>query len=186
MDKRQKYNIFFAVFIISIMVFSVLGFSFRGNPNTIKYKGIKFTRNDNSIWTARINNKLIYLLNNPKDLEDIPNINIDISKLNNLNKIYLSTDPSESIENFLTGFATNIIPLITTTIRQACFIDIESCINLPLKDCSNTDSNTGIILIKKNNINKIEYTNNCLIIQGDSQELQKLIDKWVLELYLNE
>ncbi len=187
MDKRQKYNIFFAVFIISIMVFSVLGFSIKGSDSsTIKYKDIKFARSDKGFWTARINNKLIYLLNNPKELEDITDLNIDITRLNNFKKIYLTTDPSEPINNLLTGFSINILPLITTIIRPACFVDINSCKDLPLKDCSNVDSDIGVILIKKSNINKIQYNNNCLVIQGNSEELKKLIDKWVLEMYLNE
>ena len=186
MDKKKKYNLVFAIFIISILVFSILGYAFKGSPNTTKFKGFKFTKNNQGLWTTRINDKSIYLLNNPKELENISNINIDVSKLNNLQKIYLSSDPSEPINNLLVGFSANILPLITTTMRQACFVDIYACKDFPLKDCSNADLNTGIILIKKNNINKIEYTNNCLIIQGNSEELQKLIDKWVLELYLNE
>ncbi len=187
MDKSKKYNLFFAIFIMSILVFSILGYSIKGdNPNTIKYKDIKFTKNNQGFYTARINDRLISLSNNPKDLEDIPNININILKLNTLQKIYVTTDPLEPIDNFPQGFNIYILPLITTTIRPACFTDNEVCINLPLKDCSDADLNTEIILIKKSNINKIELTNNCLIIQGNSQELTKIIDKWILELYINE
>ena len=167
-------------------MFSVLGYSIRGDSSTsIKYQGIKFIRDNQGIWSARVNDKLVYVLNNPKNLENISNIGIDILEFNSYKKIYLSTDPSEQINNLLGGFTTNILPLITTTIRPACFIDLESCKTLPLKDCNDSDSDTGIIVIKKSNINKIEYSNNCLIIQGDSEELQKMIDKWVLELALN-
>lgn len=183
MDKRKKYNLFFALFIISILVFSILGYAFKGNPNIIKYKETKFVKNNQGLWTTRIDSKQIYLFNNPKDLENIT-INIDITKLNNLKKIYISTDPSEPINNLLMGFGANILPLITIILRPACFVDINACKDFPLKDCSNTDMDIGVILIKKDNINKIEYTNNCLIIQGNSEELKKLIDKWVLELYL--
>ena len=187
MDKRQKYNLLFALFIISIMVFSVLGYSIRGtDSNTVKYKDIKFTRNNQGFWTTRINGQLIYLFNNPKELGNISKTNIKISKLNNFKKIYLTSDSSESIDTLIAGFKINILPLITTTIRPACFVDINSCKDVPLKNCSNADQDIGIILIKKSNINKIEYTNNCLIIQGNSEELQKIIDKWTLELSLNE
>ena len=167
-------------------MFSVLGYAFKGSSDTVKFKGFKFVRNNQGLWAARISDKLIYLYSNPKDLENITNINIDITKLNNLQKIYLSTDPSEQINNLLAGFATNILPLITTTLRQACFNDINACKDLPLKDCSDIDQNIGVMLIKKSDIDKIELNNNCLTIQGNSEELKKLIDKWVLELYINE
>lgn len=185
-SRKQKYNIFFAVFIISIMVLSVLGYSTKGtDSSTIKYEGIKFVKTSQGYWSARVNNNVIYLLNNPKDLENISDINIDISKLNSFSKVYVSSNPEEAMGNLLVGFNTNIIPFISTTIRPACFVDLDICKNYPLKNCSSIDSNTGIILIKKSNINKIDYSNNCLTIQGDSDGIKKLIDKWVLELYLN-
>ena len=184
MDKK-KYNLVFAIFIISILVFSILGYAFKGSSNTTKFKGFKFVRDNQGLWTVRINDRQIYLFNNPKELNNISDINLDITKLNNFNKVYISTDPSESLNNLLGGFSVNILPLITTISRPACFVDINTCKDLPLKDCSNTDIDTGVILIKKSNINKIEYLNNCLTIQGDSEELKKLIDKWTLELYIN-
>ncbi len=168
------------------MVLSVLGFSINGTDNSmVKYKNMKFTRTEKGIWTAIINNKPVYLLNNPKDLENISDIKIDIKELNKFNKVYFSSNPKEPIVNELAGFNTNILPLLTAAIRPACFIDMDECRNYPLKNCSDADSATGIILVKKSNINKMDYINNCLTIQGSSEGLKKLIDKWVLELYIN-
>ncbi len=184
--RRQKYNIVFAIFIISIMVLSVLSYSNKGVDNSVKYKDTKFIKTEKGFWTAIINNNnQIILFNNPKDLENTSKININIRDLNRFNKVYISSNPKEPVTNELAGFSTNILPLITTIIRPACFVDIEECKNYPLKNCSNIDLNTGIIIIKKSNINKIDYTDNCLTIQGNSEGLKKIIDKWVLELYLN-
>ena len=96
-------------------------------------------------------------------------------------KIYLTFNPEDNVYQALNSFVQQIKPLLNT-FTQACTKDAPKCANLPLKTCSDATDFIKIIQIQENNQTKIEYTNNCLIIQGKSEDLIKGMDKLTLIL----
>lgn len=146
------------------------------NENEIKYHNLKFTKT-NEGWLSYINNQKIVLMNNPKDLENIQIPNINLQDLNSAQKIYLSINPNENLEQVYAHFNTNIKPLLRTNVINSCTVDIERCTNLPLKTCVDASQFQKVIILKESNETKIEYKNNCLYLSGNQEELNKEIDK---------
>jgi hypothetical protein len=121
-------------------------------------------------------------MNNPKDLENIQIPNINLQDLNSAQKIYLSINPNENIQQAYAYFNTNIKPLLNTILINSCTINIEKCADLPLKTCADASQFQKVIILKESNSTKIEYKNNCLYLSGNQEELNKEIDKLTLIL----
>ncbi len=170
-----------------ILVFLMIGSTFTiflsgsSNENEVKYNNLKFTKTDEG-WLSYINNQKIVLINNPKDLENIQISNINLQDLNSAQKIYLSINPNENIQQAYLNFNTNIKPLLRTILVNSCTTDIEKCANIPIKTCVDTSEFQKVIILKESNESKIEYKNNCLYLSGNQEELIKYIDKLTLTL----
>ncbi|MFH0936338.1 MAG: hypothetical protein V1815_01510 [Candidatus Woesearchaeota archaeon] len=170
-----------------ILVFLMIGSTFTiflsgsSNENEVKYNNLKFTKTDEG-WLSYINNQKIVLMNNPKDLENIQISNINLQDLNSAQKIYLSINPNENIQQAYLHFNINIKPLLKSNIINSCTVDIEKCANIPIKTCADASEFQKIIILKESNESKIEYKNNCLYISGNKEELDKIIDKLTLIL----
>ncbi len=167
-------------FIVLIMVGSALNM-WKGKENVYEIKNLKFYKTDQG-YTARIGNSFITILNDPKGLENITIQETGINKLNSLNKIYFSIDPTiPGIKEAVYEFRRNI-PLRPIVV-EACNVDIKICSELPLKDCKDATDTIGIIVFKKSNESKVIFENNCLKIEG-KKELTKLVDKIIIDYYL--
>jgi hypothetical protein len=167
------------VFLMIGSVFTVF-LSDNNNENEIKYNNLKFTKT-NEGWLSYINDRKIVLINNPKDLENIQ-ININLQDLNSAQKIYLSINPNENIQQAYIHFNANIKPLLKSILINSCTLDIEKCANLPLKTCADTSEIQKVIILKESNESKFEYKNNCLYLAGTQEDLSKSIDKLTLNL----
>ena len=180
-ESRLK-KIILPIFIASIMVFSIFGYMANrsDNPEEAAYNFLKFVKSDNG-WLAYKDNKKIIIQTNPKDLKDIQEPKLTLQELNSAQKIYLSFNPEDNIYQALNSFVQQIKPLLNT-FTQACTKDVSKCSNLPLKTCSDATDIIKVIQIQENNQTRLEYTNNCLIIQGKSEDLIKEMDKLTLIL----
>ena len=188
MDKSKKYNLFFAIFIMSILVFSILGYSIKGdNPNTIKYKDIKFTKNNQGFYTARINDRLISLSNNPKDLEDIPiQGRLNATLFNSEKAIYITFDPLGQNLKYVAlavgEFDQNIIKAFGKMPIAACDKnETKACSGRPIITCNNTDK--PVLYLQQKPETKVIYDNNCMIVQGIGAEIVRAVDRLLLKLY---
>lgn len=177
-SNRGKYLVgVLALFIISIMVFSVLSLTSEDTEEKIKYKDQLFVKT-NQGWQTYINNQQYIFAYNPLELENITlPANFNINKLNSAQKLYLSFNPEEDIYLAMQEFYTLLKPLLTPKMQESCFIDIEKCSKLPLKTCEDATPDIKVILLKEDNLSKIDYQYNCLTLQGDSENLIKNIDK---------
>ncbi|MCX6711828.1 MAG: hypothetical protein NT139_02210 [Candidatus Woesearchaeota archaeon] len=171
---------FILVFLMVGSVFTVI-LSGSSNENEVKYNNLKFTKT-NEGWISYINDRKVVLFNNPKDLENMSISNINLQDLNSAQKIYLSINPDENIQQAYTLFNTNIKPLLRTILVNSCNIDNEKCANLPLKTCTDASQLQKVIILEESNSTKIEYNNNCLYISGNQEDLTKIIDKLTLNL----
>lgn len=171
-------------FIIFIMVMSGVGYmAGRGSGDIIKYNGHRFSKVQDG-WLTYNGNQQIILINNPEDLVDIDVGFIDFNELNSASKIYLSTNPSDNLGTYLQGFKFNLLNVLSVNKISSCYEDNVGCENLPLKTCSDASESVKVFLVKKGET-KIEYKDNCLLIQGKDEKLIKYIDKMILRMFVD-
>lgn len=171
-------RILLPLFICFIMITSILGYMSSTNSEKVNYGDYKFIKFNNG-WSTYVNNQKIILNSNPIELENYT-IKIDLGDLNSAQKIYLSINPKDNL--FLGGLESNIFPYLRPKVIISCYEDNEECINLPLKDCKDANKDIKIILVKKDKNSKFYYKDNCLVMQGNKEEVTKMIDGLVLEL----
>lgn len=176
----KKRKILLPLLICFIIITSILGYMSSSDSEKIKYKEYKFNKVNNG-WLTYINDNKILLVNNPNELEDY-NIKVSLNELNSAQKIYLSISPKDKL--FLSNLQ-NIIPYLTQRVITSCYEDNEYCVELPLKNCNDSSIEIKVILIKKSENSKFYYEDNCLVIQGNQEEITKMIDKLTLELLFN-
>jgi hypothetical protein len=185
-EKPRKSNIFsskrifiylMGAFIILIMVASVININ-KNSVEKYKYKGNKFTKTDQG-WLTYKDDKAVLLSYGPKELEGF-NVNVDINNLFLLQKIYISFNPLENLQLAITDFLTN---LNFNYLVRACTVNIEPCIDLPLKGCDDADLATGVIIFKESKTAKVSLDRNCLIIEGEGEDLVKITDRLILDHY---
>ncbi len=175
----MKKNLILPIFIASIMILSILGYSLGSSTssNKIKYKNNVFIQTEQG-WVTYINNQKLLFLNNPNELSNI-SIPVKLSELNSANKIYLALDTENNIESVY-SLLQNILPVLTPRVVTACIKDTEKCSDLPLKTCSDATSSDKIIQIQYSEIPSITYKNNCLLIQGTIKDLMQQIEALTL------
>lgn len=182
MKKESKLKKFILpLFIVFIMVFSIFGYMANRSDDSekIQYKGYKFIKTDQG-WVTYKDDKKIIIQNNPLDLE-IQEPKITFQELSSAQKIYLTFNPEENLYQAINSFIQQIKPLLGT-FTQACTKDVSKCSDLPIKTCSDATDSIKIIQIQEKEPTKLEYNNNCLIIQGKNEDLVKAIDKLTLIL----
>lgn len=170
------------IFICCIMITSILGYMNSSSSEKIKYKGYKFYKIEDK-FVGYINDVKVILMNNPNELENY-SINLNLDSLNSAQKIYLSINPKDKL--FLGTLETNIFPFLIPKLIISCYEDNEECANLPLKTCNDANQETKVILVKKDKNSKFYYKDNCLVIQGNQEEINKMIDGLTLGLLFNE
>jgi hypothetical protein len=174
--KERKLTIAFGAFFILIMVASVLNsYDKPDEENEYELNGIKFFNTENG-WIAHKGDNTISILSNPKDLANLTIDIIPLGMLNNMEKIYVSTNPKDNNMNALYEFQK--LPISARKV-SACYEDNELCYNMPLKKCADASDKIGVILIKESNITEVSFESNCLTIQG--RDLVKLMDKLIIQ-----
>ena len=66
---------------------------------------------------------------------------------------------------------------ITELKHYACTEDQEGCEDLPLKNCDDATQSNGVVIFKRAEDTKISYSNNCIVMEGASENLIKAVDK---------
>lgn len=177
-NTKKLVTIGIAVFFIFIMATSVieLYFSNRQKEDVYEYNSIKFVNTGNG-WLAYLKDgRPLFIVSNPKDLENTTITPLNIASLNYAEKIYLSYNPKERNRIALSEFLREI--KFTPRIVYACPEDNELCFKLPLKTCNDATSTAPIILMKEANETSVTFINSCLTIQG--KDLTKIVDKLIL------
>lgn len=179
---KRLITILIALFIVLIMAGSALNMWGESEEETAyEVNGIKFKDLGYS-WQGIKNGQSFTLLSNPKELENMSIPEIDFGRFYPLTKVYFSINPLERPEQAIAILQSNIN--INNNLVPACFSDIPECADYPLKGCNDTTESIGVIILKKANSTKIEFNENCLVIEGES--LLKLSEKMVLEYYLKK
>ncbi len=160
-------------FIILLMVASAMNMWKGDQQETYNYKGIKFTKTEQGFWVGYNGNQRIVLNYNPKDLEKI-SLPQNIGALNLASKIYLTTNDLKQNARPMDYFKRKIG--ITNMKPYACVEDKDGCEELPLKSCEDSTETEAVVLFKRSDETKVTFKNNCLILEGTSENLIKAVD----------
>lgn len=157
---------------MAVMLFSVLGYGIGGggtSGNQITYNGIEFFE-QGEFWLANIGGVNFIFQNNP---EEILGISENLNGLENYyNKpLYIFSENLEAegeIYKNLNPFAQRI--------QKAC-LDEDCGENYPIKTCSD-----NFVVIKESEISRIYQQENCVFIEGKSEDLIMLSDEFLFKI----
>ncbi len=178
-SKKNTYLYFMGALIILIMVGGAINMDSDNNKDAYEYNGLKFAK-VNVGWLAyEDNGNEVYVLNNPAELKNITLGNLDYSRLNLMEKIYVTYNPEEIIRTAISQFDTGIS--LSPRKVPACTKDVSQCANLPLRTCEDATETVGVVEFQKANKTEVTFNNNCLLIKG--KDLTKIVDKLIVEQY---
>lgn len=159
------------------MVISVLGFALQGfgsgntdtedsSVNNIEYNGFEFV-NQNGLWVL---GNFIFR-NVPQQVEDIGFVSSTINDYQG-KPLYISSESDEAeLEIYIN------IGNIALRIQKACTEEEECSGDFPVKTCTD-----NFIIIRESNISNIMQQDNCVFIEGDSEDLTKLTDQFLFKI----
>jgi len=168
--KNKKFLVsIVGFFIIFLMVLSSLNvFETPDNTSKIKYKNYVFNKQDTR-WITYINNKPFVFFYNPLDVE-----NLTIPYYNFLqSKLYISYDPKDAAnERFVLERSAFVLQNSNIRPVLACYSE-KDCPDIPIINCSNDAG----LYFKYANDTKVYIEDNCLILQGTTDDQLKYLDK---------
>lgn len=167
--------------LVMLMVGSGLNMAgyFGGDEATVEYNGQKFISSDEG-WITYKDNRPIVIQSDPELLTLIDTgIEANIRSIDFSQKIYFSNDPRDNIQAAFYDFTRNL--QFSNTFVPACTVDIPECADYPLKTCDDATPDIGVIIFKESNESKVTFFNNCLVVQGDYENLTMITDKLILD-----
>jgi len=176
-SRKQLYLISLGALIILIMVGGALDLGSVDEEDVYEYKGLKFVQANEGWLTYLPDGRKVFILNNPAELENMTINYIELSRLNMLQKIYISTNPEERVRNALMEFYREI--QLRPLKVPACTVDVPKCAELPIRTCNDTSETVGVIIFREANETNVELGNNCLVIEGKYPD--KVVDKLIME-----
>ena len=186
--KKQKRNqMIVGIVLIFVMfgsVFGVIVGSFGQNKDNsnIKYNNIKFVE-QNDFWFANKGGLNFVFKNNPNQVEKI---DVELNYFNSYeNKpLYIySEDYMAELEVSRNFFYQN---QIVQRVQSACLDEEADIFNLtstcetnsPIKNCED-----NFIIIRESNETKIMQNENCVFIQGKKENLIKITDEFLFNVF---
>ncbi|MAG78925.1 hypothetical protein CMI40_00940 [Candidatus Pacearchaeota archaeon] len=162
--------------LIFIMLFSTLGFAFMGNTDTntkkVIYNNLEFI-NLNNLWILNNGGIEFVFKYNPRQ--------IDFEEINGLKYIenyygkplYIYPGSRETELEISRNFYQ-----IVQRIQPACLRYMDCDENIPEKTCRD-----NLIIIEENINKKIIQEDNCVIIMGPRENLTKIIDEFLFNIF---
>jgi len=160
--------------LVFIMLFSILGYAFRGEENDespkINYNGLEFV-NQNEFWFLNLEDLNFIFKYNPNEVERIDS---ELKYLNNYygKPLYVSSETNEAELEIYRN-----LNQIVQRIQPACLKKEKCYENLPIKNCTH-----NFIIIKKDNISKIEQEDNCVFISAPRENLTRITDEFLFKI----
>jgi len=199
-EKSDHKNDWIFILIPLIIILLLIGgifairYIYKPKPNvqSVEFNGFVFV-NQSGVWTTQMQmqDHLYDLMfkYNPYDVKDIeitymPN---NFSKLTALHdKMYIVFDPEDENLGYIALAATDISRALTRvygiTPIAACTKNLTTaCANVPIQTCNTTGR--PVIYLDNDPTQKIIYTGNCLIIQGEKDDLLKAVQRVLFEWY---
>jgi hypothetical protein len=175
--KKRRNQITIGVILIFVMVISTLGFALQGfggfgeeddgsSVNNIEYNGFEFV-NQNGLWVL---GNFIFR-NVPQQVEDIGFVSSTINDYQG-KPLYIDSESEEAELEILINLGN-----IALRTQKAC-IEKRGCEeNRPTKTCTD-----NFIIIRESNISNILQQDNCVFIEGASEDLTQLTDQFLFKV----
>jgi len=181
-EKRQKRNqIIVGVALVLVMLFSTLGFAFNGSGSddqqVLKYNSFNFVNID-GYWVLELGNYLFSFYNFP-DSNISYNSEGEFNLLNSYSgkPLYLFSEDSNSESEIYRNLFSRNAPIVQR-VNGGCLNDTLNCPSeFPIKTCDDI-----VILIMESDENKITQDNNCVFIEGKSEDLLELTDEFLYKI----
>ena len=171
--ERSKQILVSAV-LIGILFISIIGFGFQDTSEGkegLKYNGLEFIET-NGYWLTDTQDVTFVFKYNPKQVEDIAS---DINQLDNYydKPLYINSKNGEAASEIYVN-----LDQFVKRIQQACLE--EECLyeNAPIKTCED-----NFIIIQESNETSITQYQNCVYIKGPQEELIKLTDRSLFDIF---
>lgn len=176
--RRRKNQIIVGVIMIFIMLGSTFGIivnSFNNNSNNnsnVKYNGYTFT-NTNDLWATAVGGNIFMFEYNPTQVQKVEaNVN-PMSSYSGKPLYVFSDDYLSEVEIYRN------LQNVTQRIQGACPEDATNCSeDWPTKDCSNN----FIIIKESNETASISQNDNCVIIEGNEENLTQITDEFLFKI----
>ena len=176
-NKLLKNKSFWGLIVIVIMISSVFAFSaFNTNngDNSLEYKNYKFF-NRGKGWETKLNGQDVSFLYNPKEVENIPVLGSNI----NSNEIYLVVDSQELSEyGYEVNRINSFLNLKGIRTYNAC-LNEQHCGDLPVVNCDKGN----VLILRTGNKSSIYNEEGCIVIEGESSDYMKVVDRFIYEIY---
>jgi len=153
------------------------------------YSGLSFVYYDHQWYTKVFDTRTqqIYDLkfrHGPKELEDLElvgRVKAWTDALKTVNKTFVTFDPVDENLNYVTlanaELLSDLILFGKIDVQMACTANVSVCSEFPIINCTNTDA--GVIYLKKADGAKIIEQNNCLILQGEGEDIVRSVNKFL-------
>jgi hypothetical protein len=156
------------------------------DTSSYEYNSFFFTYKDGAWFSAVQTGNTIYDIAyryGPRDLEDVKVLG-DIERVRYAKYVYITLDIEDGDK--WTTFANaevaiNLARHFNNEIRAACTTDHPDCEGVPVKNCNNTDE--PIIYYRVAPGPLIEEKDNCIIIQGEGEDIVKAADRFMYMMY---
>lgn len=180
--KKEKRNqLILAGILVAVMLTSIFGIVFSYNAgNTIPTREIIFNGNvftdQGGYYAINVSNSILYFSNNPNNLASLgEDINLS-KKISNYfeQPVYIVSNDYPSYNEIVQDFTPYVL-----RVQGAC-IEGENCSDstLPIKTCAD-----NVIVVKEAEKNRIYENQNCVYIEGKSEDLLRLTDDFLLRVF---
>jgi hypothetical protein len=175
---------------LGMMFFYNQGKNIPSEENAYSYNFFQFSRVD-GIWVteAQSGRDLYQILARygPKDVENIP-VKGDIrAVLDKWGFFYISFDPGKEEQSYVAmanaEISTKLVAHFAKGLQTACNVDHPECERLSLVKANCDNSTLPVIFLKNDPGASIEVNGNCIVIQGEGEELVKAADRFVYSMY---
>lgn len=189
--RNQRNQIIVGIILVSLMLFSVLGYAFQGRDSSsdssddsengiYKYNNYEFFY-QNGFWAVDFLESFLLFSYYPTSGQILGFEALNKSYQDYENKvIYIYSENAEAKSEL----KMNLL-LLTKNIQEVC-LEGKICENaeLPVKSCSNQlNTNEEMIVIQENSNQKLETTNSCIVISGEKESLIRLVDEFLFRLF---
>lgn len=177
----KRNQLIIGLILISLMIFSTIGFSFsyglNGNESEkIEYNGFAFVRDASTgYWITEYQGNEIYTVYNPEELEDIYfESNKDWRDYNG-KPLYFVGEAGSNFAEFYRTMSLFVLRVGGACLDQSCEQDY------PIKDCS-LDNVVIIQKVSEEGVEEIVFEDNCVYIRAKSQNALKYVDAYLFDL----
>ncbi len=159
------------------------------------YNGFSFAKADD-VWYSKVtvpdSGKVyeIAMRYGPKELEDVELIG-DIGRYNyayaqspTKYHMYLTFDPNKDFSHISLSLVTimnQLGKIFNLGFVTACATEHESCNDVPLINCENTDK--PVIFLTEEPGTKVELKDNCITLQGEDFEVVRATERFLYQWY---